>query len=154
MEQPTIHRPVGIERLNRRHRKKSTASRVSNGALLPNFNRNCTDGRSAWCRRLRDLLEAHIADLGGWDGISAGQLALVRRAVTLIVELERREVIFAQAGQADDVALSVYQTSVNSLRRLLETLGLERRAKDVTPLSDILAELDREKPAAANGDAG
>jgi hypothetical protein len=104
--------------------------------------------------RLRDLLESHIGAAGGWDVITPGQLAIVRRVATLETELERREVIFAQAGQADDVALSVYQTAANTLRRLLSELGLERKTKDVTPLEDILAELDPESSPAANGDAG
>jgi hypothetical protein len=42
----------------------------------------------------------HISDLGGEDNVSEAERALVRCAVTLIVELERREVMFAQAGAA------------------------------------------------------
>ena len=57
----------------------------------------------------------------------------MRRAVTLIVELERREVTFALAGEADNEGLAIYQTTVNTLRRTLEALGLQRRSKDVTP---------------------
>jgi hypothetical protein len=149
MEPPSIHRTVNAERLNHRHRK-STASRVTNGsALLLNVNPGCVDGRSAWCRRLRDLLEAHVADLGGWSNITAAEAAILRRAVTLCVELERREAQFARVGAVDDVALSVYSTASNTLRRLLESLGLQRRAKDITPtLADIIAGLDNEETAA------
>jgi hypothetical protein len=60
----------------------------------------------------------------------------------LETELERREAIFAQAGQADDTALSIYQTSANCLRRLLESLGLERKQKDVTPIETLIEEYD------------
>ena len=103
-------------------------SRITNGsALLPGI-----DGRSTWVRRIKDLLAAHIADLGGEDNVSEAEYALVRRVVTLIVELERREATFAQAGSVDDDALAIYQTTVNTLRRTLETLGLQRRARDVT----------------------
>jgi hypothetical protein len=35
----------------------------------------------------------------------------------------------------------------------LESLGLKRVPKDVTPLSEIIARLDREKAAAKNGSA-
>jgi ABC-type phosphate transport system auxiliary subunit len=75
------------------------------------------------------------------------EYALTRRAVTLIVELERREVMFAQAGEVADEALAIYQTTVNTLRRTLETLGLQRRAKDIGPtLSDLLrADLEQQR---------
>ena len=73
--------------------------------------------------------------------MSEAERALLRRAVTLIVELERREVMFAQAGAADDDALAIYQTTVNTLRRTLESLGLQRRPRDLGPtLGQILRE--------------
>lgn len=50
----------------------------------------------------RTWFALHISDLGGEDNVSEAERALVRRAVTLIIELERREVMFAQAGAADD----------------------------------------------------
>ena len=50
---------------------------------------------------------SHISDLGGEDNVSEAERALLRRAVTLIIELERREVMFAQAGAADDEALAI-----------------------------------------------
>jgi hypothetical protein len=115
--------------------KDPQRSRITNGsALLPGV-----DGRNAWVRRAKDLLALHISDLGGEDNVSEAERALVRRAVTLIVELERREMIFAQAGAADDDALALYQTTVNTLRRTLESLGLRRRPRDVSPtLGQIL----------------
>ena len=115
--------------------KDPQRSRITNcSALLPGV-----DGRSAWVRRAKDLLVLHMADLGGEDNVSEAERALLRRAVTLIVELERREVMFAQAGAADDDALAIYQTTVNTLRRTLESLGLQRRPRDVSPtLGQIL----------------
>ena len=74
--------------------KDPQRSRITNGsALLPGI-----DGRSAWVRRAKDLLTLHISDLGGEDNVSEAERALLRRAVTLIIELERREVMFAQAN--------------------------------------------------------
>jgi hypothetical protein len=103
------------------------------------------DGRNAWVRRAKDLLALHISDLGGEDNVSEAERALVRRAVTLIVELERREMIFAQAGAADDDALAIYQTTVNTLRRTLEALGLQRRPRDVgLTLGQILRDGQRD----------
>src|SRR5262245_4753672 len=115
--------------------KDPQRSRITNGsALLPGV-----DGRNAWVRRAKDLLALHFSDLGGEDNVSEAERALVRRAVTLIIELERREMMFAQAGAADDEALAIYQTTVNTLRRTLESLGLQRRPRDVSPtLGQIL----------------
>jgi hypothetical protein len=52
---------------------------------------------------------------------------------TLTVELERMEAGFAVAGEAQPDQLDLYQRTANSLRRLLEAIGLQRRPRDVTP---------------------
>lgn len=117
--------------------KDPQKSRITNGALLPGI-----DGRSAWVRRCKDLLAEHVADLGGVDNTSAAERSIVRRAVTLTVELERLEKKFALAGEALAGDLDTYQRVSNTLRRLLESVGLQRRARDVsTPtLGDLLRE--------------
>jgi hypothetical protein len=150
------HRPAGIDQISRRHRRRTTSepkstgkSAVTNGSkiLLPPTER-------AWIRRLTDLLNLHVNDAGGWDAVSNAEAAIIRRAVTLIVELERRETEFARTACVDDAALLVYGTSANTLRRLLESVGLRpdpARAKTIRPLTDILAELDPEKSPIANG---
>jgi hypothetical protein len=49
------------------------------------------------------------------------------------------ETRFALAGGAEASDLDLYQRTSGNLRRLLESIGLERRAKDVTPsLSEYL----------------
>jgi hypothetical protein len=86
-------------------------------------------------RRLRDLLRAHEADLGGSDILSEGQRAIIRRATLLTVQCEMLEQKFAEHdGAASAADLEVYQRCSNSLRRLLESLGLHlgRKARDVT----------------------
>jgi hypothetical protein len=104
-------------------------SRVTNGrGLLPGI-----DGRTLWCRRYRDLNALHLSDLGGSDRASEAEKAIVRRIATLIVELERLEMCFAEAGQASDHQLELYQRVANTLRRLLEAVGLQRRPRDATP---------------------
>lgn len=109
--------------------KPTARSRITNGsATLPD-----ADGRSRWVRRLRDLIELHTADLGGDDAVSEAERSIIRRAATLTVELERMELDFAKADGADAGALLRYQTAANSLRRLLESVGLRRRPRDVTP---------------------
>jgi hypothetical protein len=148
------HRPAGVDQVSRRHRRRTTSepkstgkSAVTNGSkvLLPQSER-------AWIRRLTDLLTLHVNDLGGWDLISNAEAAIIRRAVTLIVELERRETEFARTACIDDAALLVYGTSSNTLRRLLESVGLQRRSRDVTPaLTKALADLELNTPAIMNG---
>ena len=109
--------------------KPQARSRVSNGsAVLPGV-----DGRSTWVRRLRDLMGLHLSDLGGDDAVSEAERSIVRRVATLTVELERMEAGFAVAGEAQPDQLDLYQRTANSLRRLLEAIGLQRRPRDVTP---------------------
>ena len=97
------------------------------------------DHRTSRMRRFRDLIGMHVGDLGGEDACSAAELSIVRRAALLTLELEVMEGRFEQAGEASLKQLDAYQRAANSLRRLLQTLGLRRRAKDVTTLAEYLA---------------
>jgi hypothetical protein len=110
-------------------RRDPQRSRITNGSALLTG----VDGRSAWVRRCKDIIEAHLSDLGGEDNTSAAERSIVRRASVLTVELERLEKRFALAGEANPEQLDLYQRTAANLRRLLESVGLERRSKDVTP---------------------
>jgi hypothetical protein len=106
---------------------------------------------AAWVRRLRDLIEFHLGDLGGVDAVSAAEHSIVRRASTLEVELERLEAKFALAGEADgSISISA------NLRRLLEAVGLQRRPRNVTPDLDSCLARKRagESAGAFYGSAG
>jgi hypothetical protein len=93
------------------------------------------DGRSLMARRFREISAAMAADLG--NDLTEAQRHLIARAATLICWSEEREAELAR-GEEFDVAL--YSTVTNTLRRLLDTLGIERRPRDVTPsLHDYLA---------------
>src|ERR1035437_1044201 len=115
-------------------------SRMSNGsAVLLGV-----DGRDTWARRLRELIALHLSDLGGDDAVSEAERSIARPVATLTVELERMEAVFAVAGEASPEQIDLYQRTANSLRRLLEAVGLHRRARDVTPtLSEYLASLPK-----------
>ena len=128
---------------------KKARSAMTNGAVLPGI-----DGRSAWVRRLKDLIALHVADLGGDENISEAERAIIRRAAVIITELERMERDFALSeGAPGVIELETYQRAANSMRRLLEAVGLQRRARDVTPtLSDYLARAAQEGSGA--GDRG
>jgi hypothetical protein len=117
-------------------------SKVTNGRVLIAG----VDQRSPWVRRCKDIIAAHVADLGGVENCSAAEHSLVRRASILTVELERMETMFAAAGEASPVDLEIYQRCANSLRRLLEAIGLQRRPRDLTPtLDQYLAMKERER---------
>jgi hypothetical protein len=96
------------------------------------------DANSAWSRRFHDLVVGHVADLGGADLLSEAQFSLIRRAAAIECELERLD---ARLSLSDPVDMDSYARVAGHLRRIFETLGLKRLARDVT-LSPI-SELDR-----------
>jgi hypothetical protein len=127
--------------------KPQARSRVSNGSTLLEG----ADGRSTAARRYRDVLNELISDLGGDP--SGAQSAIARRAAALCVVCEQAEAEMVAGGVLD---LGEFTTAANSLRRLLSDLGLERRAKDITPsLASYIstrstqAAQDSSKPTAA-----
>ena len=106
-------------------------SGISNGSMLfPDV-----DHRSAWMRRLRDLISDHVSDLGGEDMISSSEAILIRRASMLTLQLEMIESRWAteREGEAGPKSLQLYQRTTGALRRTLETLGIRRRPRDITP---------------------
>jgi hypothetical protein len=105
--------------------------------LLPGL-----DGRSAWVRRCRSCIAAHLSDLGGEANTTASERSIIRRAATLTTELERMELRFALNEQASPEEIDLYARVASNLRRLLEAVGLQRRARSVNDLTlaDIQAE--------------
>jgi hypothetical protein len=112
------------------------------------------DPNSAWSRRYHDLVVRHIGDLGGRDMLSEAQLSLIRRATSIECELERLDAMLSTGAEVD---LDAYGRASSHLRRLFETLGIERRARDVTlidgtveaPFSPLRARWRAEAEAAA-----
>jgi hypothetical protein len=123
--------------------KKGRSRITNNRALFPRtVDGKSIDERGKWSRRMRDLITLHTADLGGPDNISEAERALIRSAATLRVSIEHLETTFALEGEATQAQLESYQRLANTLRRLLSTLGIKRRPKDVTPdLKDYVASL-------------
>ena len=76
-------------------------------------------------RRLKDLISAHVSDLGGRDAISEAEFCLIRRASTLTLELEAMESCFDEHGGATVAELDGYQRAAGSLRRTPRVLGSE-----------------------------
>jgi hypothetical protein len=109
--------------------KDRQRSRITNGALLPDV----VDGRSPWVRRCKDIIAAHLSDLGGVDATSEAERSIIRRAAVLTTSLEAFEVKFALVGEAAPADLDLYQRTAGNLRRLLEAVGLQRRAREILP---------------------
>jgi hypothetical protein len=89
------------------------------------------DPNSAWARRFHDLVQGHISDLGGRAIMSEAQFALAKRAAGLECELEQME---GRMSLGEQVDLDRYGRAASHLRRILESLGLERKARDVLTL--------------------
>ena len=82
----------------------------------------------------RDFAE----DLGGLGALSAGKLSLCHRAATLQVELESAE---GRLSLGETIDLDQYGRLAGHLRRILETIGIERVVKTIDhgPLHDAFA---------------
>lgn len=134
-------------------RLRDQRSRITNGsAFLPGV-----DGRSAWVRRAKDVQAALTADQGVGDGedLPEARGLIIRRAAVLEAELERMEAMFAKDAEAgaepSEKLLDLYQRMSNTQRRLLESVGLDRRAKDVTPNLDDYVRRHAEDVEAVDG---
>lgn len=93
------------------------------------------DARTAAYHRFKELLNDYTSDVGGDP--STAQSAIIQRAVSLQVWCEDQEASYAATGDLD---VSTFTTATNTLRRLLTDIGLDRRARDVTP-GDRIREL-------------
>jgi hypothetical protein len=87
------------------------------------------DQRTTAYRRTSELIGALEADLGGADQLSVAERQLIRHAAVTGALLEDQAARWL-AGEAIDPAL--YATLGNHQRRLFETVGLKRVARDVT----------------------
>ena len=117
---------------------------MSNHAdLLPAI----VDGRSAPARRFRDLVNAFVADMGGLDCCSEIRLGLLRRLAATTVQAE---ILEARMVNGETIDIATLCTLASTTVRLSQRLGLERRARMVTPsLNQYLAS----RTAPTNGDS-
>ena len=103
------------------------------------------DGRTAIASAMRARWHEMTSDLGGADRLSYAQRSLVERALWLEHWLHVQEQALADCRHGDFDA-GRWTQACNSLLGILARLGLERRQKDVTNLSDYIA-----KKATADG---
>ena len=104
------------------------ATKLADKAKLLSFDQ--LDGRTMATKNARSLIENLESDLGGSDRLSAGEREIVRRAALTSAMLEHVEALWLM-GKGVDVA--AYTALANLQRRLLVTVGLQRRSRDVTP---------------------
>lgn len=122
------------ERASLAQAQPNNRSRVTNGNdILPGV-----DGRSLIARRYRDIVAAIATDQGGADRLSEARLQLVRRFSAAAVLAEEMEAKLANGEQID---ISQHALLCSSLVRLAQRIGIDRRARNITPsLSDYLTE--------------
>ena len=73
--------------------------------------------------------------------LSEAELSLIKRCSTLELELEQAE---GRLSMGEQIDLDIYIRATGTLRRTLETLGLKRVPRDVTPtLADYLEQQQR-----------
>lgn len=115
----------------------------ANGGKLRLLTLGHLDGRTLAARRARELIEAIQADLGGGDRLSEGEKQLVQRAAVLGAYIKSLEVRWLNGEKVD---LADYLAACNTQRRILATVGLARRTKDIGGLGDLLRrDLDRQR---------
>ena len=107
-------------------RSKRPLSAVTSGRRL------LLDGdvNSAWSRRYRDIIAYLTSDLGGREMVGEAKAALIRDCAALEIVLEKMR---GRMSADQHVDVERYARIAAHRRRLLETIGLERVARDVTP---------------------
>jgi hypothetical protein len=103
------------------------------------------DQRSKLALGMKKLRAELMADLGGEEGLSAGQKKLIEDAVKKVVLLESIDAwIFAQPSLINKRTMSLRPivlqraTLSDSLMRCLRELGLAKKAKAVTSIQDYI----------------
>jgi hypothetical protein len=107
-------------------------------AFTASLNRLATfsdiDARTQPVRKVHALVRYLTRDLGG--DLSTAQRALVVRAATLMALCEHSEVLLLTGRE---VPLGDYLGAANTLKRLLQALGLRRVPRDIEPIDQYLA---------------
>jgi hypothetical protein len=95
------------------------------------------DQRTVAAKQARETISAIETDLGGAENITTAKRQIIESAAVtsaMVADLGSRWL----AGEQIDLGL--FTTLSNSQRRLLESVGLEFRAKDITPSIDQIAQ--------------
>jgi len=96
------------------------------------------DQRTAAYRRAQQLVSGLESDLGGPEQLSTAQREIAKHAALLGAQLEDLECRWISG---EPISLGDYSTLVNTQRRSLVTVGLERVPKDISDEQSQLREL-------------
>ena len=122
----------------------TTRARASNDATFLAG----VDRRSSDARRYRDVVRAIVSDLGGDDVLSEAQRQIASKAAFLALRLEMMQCQSLAGGEID---LPLFGALADRLRRLLETLGLQRVPREVETLESYLSAKSRQRASVATG---
>jgi hypothetical protein len=115
------------------HQQPATRlARPTNGVdVLPDV-----DGGSIVARRFRDISAQIIADQGGLSEVSESRLQLIRRFAAAAVIAEQLE---ARLAKGEEIDVERHALLCSTLCRVGTRIGIDRRAKNITPsLRDYL----------------
>jgi|SRR5262249_8412502 len=129
---------MAVDVMGTSSRGKDAKSKVSNGTrALPGV-----DGRTEMARRFRDIASQIVNDQGGLDVMSESRLQLIRRFAAAACIAEQMEARLANGG---DIDINEHALLCSSLVRLGQRIGIDRRAKNITPtVADYIASIPGE----------
>jgi hypothetical protein len=80
-------------------------------------------------RRFHTLKSGVYSDLGGYDGLSTGEIQLAKRVAYISMRCELME----RETRLENIDLALYGTLTSHLCKALKMIGLKRVPHDVTP---------------------
>jgi hypothetical protein len=109
-------------------------------------------GMTAWKRSVRRTSQAMADHLGGADFISEPESLVIRRIAVFEAEMNLMEEKIAQDRQqniqVDEKFIDLYSRLANAQRRFLESVGMKRVPRDVTPsLSEYVEATKVDEPS-------
>lgn len=107
------------------------------------------DRRTAAYRRVIEIINGIQADLGGEDTLTVAQRQIIERAALIGAALDD---LAARWLSGEPVDLSMYSAAASTQRRLLETVGLQRVAREVP--ADLSSYLKNRTSGDASANSG
>ena len=90
------------------------------------------DGRTRRAKPYTALVSAICADLGGDEALSELELAIARRCAFIALQCEAIEARALRGVELDRGDIELHASLSDRLRRLGQSVGLQRRSRDVT----------------------
>jgi hypothetical protein len=108
------------------------------------------NGNTRWRRAVLHVQRAMAQHLGGEDFVTTPERLLIRRIGVFEAELMQMEAKIALDRQnrldPDEKLIDLYSRLTNAQRRLLESVGMKRVSRDVTPSLEQYIEATKQEP--------